>query len=258
MAYMFLSGSLSLNMLNVPWILCLPCTWVVSLDHIQHGVLYAVPQVYLHSHLWLVYVKYIGVLCRFASTSGGGSVGGSEHDAHTSHATTSLTPDLGADALSHSHADNITAPCPATEHCWRAVQSHRGRQRHKEGQEHPSHLPTVMAERVWVAGILPFTRWWLLQILCLVKGVFGTLVKTPLNNFSKAKGKDGYLTKHTSFDYHHNAVVAGKAFLGTYNNPETRIDSMVEQRAKAVSDQNCHVLSIIVDTIKLCGMHSLP
>ena len=80
-----------------------------------------------------------------------------------------------------------------------------------------------------------------------------TLVKTPFKHFSKAKGRN--VTKHTSFD---NAVMAGKAFLGTYNNPETRIDRMVEQRAKAVLDQNRHVLSIIVDTIKLYGMHSLP
>lgn len=92
----------------------------------------------------------------------------------------------------------------------------------------------------------------------LNKGHLGTLVKTPLKKFNKAKGKDGYLTAHDAHEYHHDAVVLGKAFLSTYTNPEARVDAIVERKGKAVSDQNKHILSVIVGAVKLCGMQGLP
>ena len=92
----------------------------------------------------------------------------------------------------------------------------------------------------------------------LDKGYLGTLVKKPFKNFSKAKGKDGVLTLHDAHRYHHDAMVLGKAFLGTYINPETRVDSIIIEKGQEHSDRNKHILSIIVDTVKLCGMQALP
>eukprot|EP00057_Strongylocentrotus_purpuratus_P002048 XP_003723740.1 PREDICTED: 52 kDa repressor of the inhibitor of the protein kinase-like [Strongylocentrotus purpuratus] len=92
----------------------------------------------------------------------------------------------------------------------------------------------------------------------LVKGVLGTLVKTPFKNFSKAKGKEGCLRNHDAHKYHHDAMVMGKAFLATYTNPEARIDTIIDRKGQALSDKNRHILSVIVDTVKLCGMQALP
>ncbi|XP_071477426.1 52 kDa repressor of the inhibitor of the protein kinase-like [Diadema antillarum] len=92
----------------------------------------------------------------------------------------------------------------------------------------------------------------------LAKGVLGTLVKTPFKNFSKAKGKDGILTLHDAYKYHHEAMVIGKAFLATYNNPEARIDTILDKKGQALSSKNMHILSVIVNTVKLCGMEALP
>ena len=86
----------------------------------------------------------------------------------------------------------------------------------------------------------------------------GTLVKTPFKTFSKAKGKDGYLTLHDCAQFHLDAVVAGKDFLANYNRPESRIDNRLDNQRKELSDRNKHILSCIVDDIRLCGMQGLP
>ena len=91
----------------------------------------------------------------------------------------------------------------------------------------------------------------------LKKGLLGNLVKTPFRNFSKAKGKDGYLTLHDGFEFHHDAMLMGKSFLETYTKPETRIDSLVESQRQELSERNKHILAIIADTVKLCGMQGL-
>ena len=74
----------------------------------------------------------------------------------------------------------------------------------------------------------------------------GYLVKTPFIKFSKAKGKDGHLTTHDVSDYHHDAMVIGKAFVENFKNSEMRSDSCIQQHKKEVSDQNIHILTIIV------------
>lgn len=62
------------------------------------------------------------------------------------------------------------------------------------------------------------------------KVVPGILVKTTFRNFSKAKGKDGYLTTHDALYYHHNAKVMGKAFLYKYNQPDKRIENILRKQ----------------------------
>ena len=58
----------------------------------------------------------------------------------------------------------------------------------------------------------------------LGKGYFGTLVKSPFRNFSKAKGKDGYFACHENHEYYQGAMVRGKSFLNTCIRPDTIID----------------------------------
>ena len=87
----------------------------------------------------------------------------------------------------------------------------------------------------------------------------GVLVKTPFKQFNKAKGKDGYLSKHGSLQYHHDAIVATKAaFLKNFNQPDHRIKNIIEKKRKERSERNKHILCAIVECIKLCGMHDIP
>ena len=37
-------------------------------------------------------------------------------------------------------------------------------------------------------------------------GYLGILAKKPFKNSSRAKGKDGFLTNHGDYQYHHDAV----------------------------------------------------
>lgn len=46
----------------------------------------------------------------------------------------------------------------------------------------------------------------------MTKGFLGVLVKTPFKQFNKAKGRDGYLSTHGDLQYHHDAILAAKAF----------------------------------------------
>ena len=94
----------------------------------------------------------------------------------------------------------------------------------------------------------------------LTKGFLGVLVKTPfkLKQCNKAKGKDGYLSTHGSLQYHHDAIIAVKAFLKHFNQPDHRIENIIEKKRKETSERNKHILCTIVECIKLCGMHDIP
>ena len=98
-----------------------------------------------------------------------------------------------------------------------------------------------MAEGVSVAFAHTHPWWRLLQVLCAIceannrGGMLGTLVKTPFRNFSKSKGKDGYLTTHNIADYHHDAVLRGKSFIETFTNRDTRISNLLDAEHQAQS-----------------------
>ena len=87
------------------------------------------------------------------------------------------------------------------------------------------------------------------------KGTLGVLVKSPFTRFSKAKGKDGILTKHVKTEYHQTASERAKAFIATFQNPQSRIDSQISEERQRLSDQNMHILSRIVVCIMChpCG-----
>lgn len=84
------------------------------------------------------------------------------------------------------------------------------------------------------------------------------LVKTPFRNSSKAKGKDGYLTTHDALDYPHNAMVMVEAFLHTYNQPDKKIENVLDKQRQKLSDKNKHIMCVIANTVILCGMQGLP
>ena len=87
----------------------------------------------------------------------------------------------------------------------------------------------------------------------------GVPVKTPFTKFTRAKGKDGILTNHATNLYHEEeASRQAQAFINTYTNPQTRIDSRVSLEAQRLSEVNQHILSEIVQTILLLGRQGLP
>ncbi|XP_071491986.1 52 kDa repressor of the inhibitor of the protein kinase-like [Diadema antillarum] len=83
------------------------------------------------------------------------------------------------------------------------------------------------------------------------KNTFGVLVKVPFTKFARAKGKDGILTNHAANMYHKQATDTAKAFISTYQNPESRIDIKLSCEAQQLSETNRHILVQIMETILL-------
>ena len=102
-----------------------------------------------------------------------------------------------------------------------------------------------------------FCKYCVLHAYCK-KSHLGVLVKTPFTRFSRAKGKDGILTNHATNLYHQEACDRAKAFISTYQNPQTRIDAQVNLEAQRLSDTNRYILCEIVETILLLGRQGLP
>ncbi|XP_072168372.1 uncharacterized protein [Diadema setosum] len=89
------------------------------------------------------------------------------------------------------------------------------------------------------------------------KSPFGGLVKVPFTKFARAKGKDGILTNHAANMYHKQATDTAKAFISTYQNPESRIDIKLSCEAQRLSETNRHTLVEIVETILLLARQGL-
>ncbi len=124
-----------------------------------------------------------------------------------------------------------------------------------------SPLSSRLAGGVSLAGVLSCAGRGPLHIYCAIhahskKGrSLGVLVNTPFTKFTKAKGKgkDGVLSNHASNLYHQ-----AKAFISTYEDPDSRIDSLViTKQKKKQSDENKHILSEIVETILLLGRQGM-
>eukprot|EP00057_Strongylocentrotus_purpuratus_P005147 XP_003730316.1 PREDICTED: 52 kDa repressor of the inhibitor of the protein kinase-like [Strongylocentrotus purpuratus] len=89
------------------------------------------------------------------------------------------------------------------------------------------------------------------------KSTFGVLVKVPFTKFARAKGKDGILTNHAANMYHKQATDTAKAFISTYQNPESRIDNKLSYEAQRLSETNRHILVEIVEIILLLARQGL-
>ena len=83
------------------------------------------------------------------------------------------------------------------------------------------------------------------------------LVKIPFTKFSRAKGKDGILTNHTSNVYHQEASDRARAFINTYQNPQIKIEICIRVEARRLSNTYRHILSETVQTIVLLGRQAL-
>ena len=88
-------------------------------------------------------------------------------------------------------------------------------------------------------------------------GNFGTLITKPFQDFKQAKGKDGVLVVHESYQYHKEAVLMGKSFLSQYNDPTLRIDNILDCQSQELADSNKLALKSIVDCIIYCGKQGI-
>ena len=88
--------------------------------------------------------------------------------------------------------------------------------------------------------------------------IFGVLVKFPFTKLTRTKGKDGILTNHAKNVYHLEASERAKAFINTYQHPQSRIDTCINIEAQRLSEANQHILSKIVQTILLLARQGLP
>lgn len=88
-------------------------------------------------------------------------------------------------------------------------------------------------------------------------GNFGKLITKPFQDFKRAKGKDGVLVIHDSYQYHKEAVLMRKSFLSQYNDPALRIDNILDCQSHEVTDSNRLALKSIIDCIIYCGKQGI-
>ena len=92
---------------------------------------------------------------------------------------------------------------------------------------------------------------------CRGGGVLGKLVVTPFQDFKNAKGREGVLDKHESYQYHKDAVLMGKAFLEQCRNPALRIDNVLDMQSQELMKSNRLALKSIVECIIFCGKQGI-
>ena len=71
------------------------------------------------------------------------------------------------------------------------------------------------------------------------KGTLGVLVKSPFTRFSKAKGKDGILTKHVKTEYHQTASECAKAFIATFQIPSQESTHKFQRKGRGCQIRTC-------------------
>ena len=84
--------------------------------------------------------------------------------------------------------------------------------------------------------------------------LLGTLVVTPFQDFKNAKGREGVLDKHESYQYHKDAVLMGKAFLEQCRNPALRV---LDMQSQELMKSNRLALKSIVECIIFCGKQGI-
>ena len=93
---------------------------------------------------------------------------------------------------------------------------------------------------------------------CRGGGVLGKLVVTPFQDFKNAKGREGVLDKHESYQNHDKDVLLmGKAFLEQCRNPALRIDNVLDMQSQELMKSNQLALKSIVECIILCGKQGI-
>ena len=59
-------------------------------------------------------------------------------------------------------------------------------------------------------------------------GLLGKFVTKPFQIFKKAKGKHGVLDTHANYQFYKDAVLNTKDFVMQYENPDKRIDGIID------------------------------
>ena len=91
---------------------------------------------------------------------------------------------------------------------------------------------------------------------CRGGGVLRKLVVTPFQDFN-AKGREGVLDKHESYQYRKDAVLMGKVFLEECRNPAPRIDDVLDMQSQELMKSNRPALKSIVECIIFCGKQGI-
>ena len=79
----------------------------------------------------------------------------------------------------------------------------------------------------------------------------------PFQNFKKAKGNDGILDTHANYQFHKDAVLHGKEFVLQYDDPERRIDGIIDKQLQESASFNKLALRSIVECVLFCGKQGI-
>jgi uncharacterized membrane protein len=86
---------------------------------------------------------------------------------------------------------------------------------------------------------------------------YDNFVSKPFTNLKKAVGKDGSL-KHENSDYHKAVTIEYQTLKTSLANPVSSLPYRISQQNKEMYDRNMQLLSMITETIVLCGKQNIP
>lgn len=86
----------------------------------------------------------------------------------------------------------------------------------------------------------------------------GVLVSKPLNNLSKAGGKDGFLECHQRLRYHSDAMAQAMTLRSSLDRPDATIPVMISNKNKELYEKNLCILEVLVKAVLLCGRQNIP
>lgn len=81
----------------------------------------------------------------------------------------------------------------------------------------------------------------------------GTLVKTPLTNFSKVLGQDGAMESHQRSTYHKDAVADGEKFKDDFKKPGATVIDKLDSKRQTQIKENRERITPIIESIIFLG-----
>ena len=117
--------------------------------------------------------------------------------------------------------------------------------------------------------------WWLVYSKCMDGGYclpcflfaskpdgrgcqFGTLIEKPFTDFKKGSGKDSVFINHEKNSFHKDAIVIYEDRKYRYENPDERIDNILDKKNQEHYETNKAALGSIIDCIIFLGHQGPP
>ena len=87
---------------------------------------------------------------------------------------------------------------------------------------------------------------------------YDTFISKPFTNFKKAFGKDSSISKHANSEYYKMASIEFQTMKASLIKPTGTLPYIIKEQNKEMYERNMSLLSVITETIVLCGKQNIP